>query len=314
MNKEINKIFGWIIILIFIGALAYFFRTNLLIFKNLFYQQYFPCQQPITYRLGDFDQDFGISQKAFLATIAEAEQIWEKPSGLNLFEYSPSGSLKINLIYDYRQDTTIKLSQLDVEVKEDQATYNKLKQKYLSLEKSYLADKKILDVQVAELAYLTTIYNTEIEKLNRKGRAPATEIEKLNNEETKINQIVTQLKTQQSALNEKVAELNTLSNTLNRLAKNLNLSVDHYNTIGASRGSEFEEGTYLSSISGQEINIYQFENTLKLVRVLAHELGHALNLEHVSSTKAIMYYLNNGVNDKLLPDDLLEIKKHCRLK
>lgn len=314
MKQTFYKIANWLIVLILLGVLAYFFRTDLLNFKNRFYQQYYPCQEPITYQLGTFDQHFNISQKNFLAAVSEAEQILEKPIDLNLFKYSPSGTIKINLIYDYRQDATVKLRQLDIEVKDDQATYNKLKIKYTTLTKTNLIDKAKLDSKIAELDRLTAVYNAKVQSWNRRGGVPPAEIEQLQAQETALNQLLTELKTQQKLFNEQVDELNALANTLNRLAKTLNLSAEHYNTIGASRGSEFAEGTYVSSAGAQSINIYQYDDTRQLVRLLAHELGHALGLEHVSSTKAIMYYLNNGVNEKLTPADLVELKQHCNLK
>lgn len=297
-----------------LGGLAYFFRDDLPNLKNHFYQRFLPCQEPITYQLGEVDQHFGISQKNLLTAITSAEQIWEKPSGLNLFEYAPNGTLKINLIYDYRQDTTLKLKQLGIVVKNDQATYDKLKTQFASLQKSYQTDKTNLDKLGAELDRRITIYNAEIKNLNRKGGASPAEIESIHSKEIALNQLLANFETQQNIFNNKIDEINALANTLNNLAQTLNLSVDHYNTIGSSRGEEFEEGSYKSSAAGQEINIYQFDDNNKLVRVLAHELGHALGLEHVSSTKAMMYYLNNGINEKLLPEDILQLKQHCGIK
>lgn len=311
MKNRLITIFGWLASLLVIGAFVYFFRADFLPLKDRLYQQFLPCKQPITYELGEFDTRFGISQKDFLIALTAAEEIWEKPIGLNLFAYAPSGTLKINLIYDYRQDTTDKLRQVDTAVKEDRATYEKLKSEYIALQKSLAASKKILDKKISEVEQRVAAYNAKVASWNERGGVPPSEVDQIREEKNTINKLIAELKILQNNYNARVSELNALAKTLNRLAKALNISVNTYNTIGADLGREFEEGTYISSAAGQQIDIYQFDNQQKLVRVLTHEFGHALGLEHVSSTKAIMYYLNNGVNSTLTPVDLNELKRRC---
>ena len=64
----------------------------------------------------------------------------------------------------------------------------------------------------------------------------------------------------------------------------------------------------------ETITIYEFSNTTKLVRVLAHEFGHALDLDHVEDEKAIMYEINKGTALKATDADVAELNSVCRTK
>jgi len=86
-----------------------------------------------------------------------------------------------------------------------------------------------------------------------------------------------------------------------------------YNTTNFSNGEEFEEGEYIRDASGQRINIYEFGNETDLIRVLTHELGHALGLKHVTDPGAIMYELNQSDNEALTEADIRELSSMCDL-
>lgn len=271
-----------------------------------------PCTQPIGYTLNTFDNRFGISKADFLNALSSAEAIWEKPFGKDLFTYAPQGgSLKINLIYDYRQQATSKLKGLGIIVKDDQASYDSLKLKYNALKTQYLEAKGIYDAKIQIFNQKNADYRKQIEYWNTHGGVPRKEYEELMLEQSTLKDLVTELQTIQAKSNNMVDEMNALVVVLNRLVKTLNLAVDQYNTIGASRGESFSEGLYQSDANGQEINIYEFSSRDKLVRVLAHELGHALGLDHVSDPKAIMYSFNSSTNVVPTPADIAELKVVC---
>ncbi len=318
--RKILKILFFLVILAVVG---YQFKDDIrtkilptingvitgLIIKNT------PCENPIAYTLGAFDTKFGISKSYFLSALAEAEAIWEKPFGKELFTYKEDdqkgGMLKINLVYDYRQEATSKLASLGIVVKDNRASYDMLKSKYEASKAEYAKEKTAFEARAAIFNQKQEAYSKEVDFWNKKGGAPKAEYDRIEQERLELKAESDALQIIQKRLNEMVDEINAMVVVLNRLVSTLNLSVDKYNTTVESRGESFEEGVYVEDGASREIDVYEFSSRDKLVRVLAHELGHALDIEHVEDPKAIMYKLNQGNNKTLTDADLSALNAKC---
>lgn len=243
-----------------------------------------------------------------------AEAIWEKPLAKNFFNFTPIGGLKINLIYDYRQESTDELKKLGITIDGSYGAYDKLKAEYNSLIKKYDASKADLEKMASAYNSARKEYEQIVHAWNKKGGATAGEFKKLEAERLDLDAQGAKINQAQDDLNKIVSAINATVNVMNRLVKELNLKVENYNTIGSSVGKEFQEGEYARDANGERINIYQFDSKNNLVRVLAHELGHALGLEHNDNPDSIMYRLNEGKNEKLSTEDIQAVKSLCRIK
>lgn len=302
--------FKFIVGILIVAGGAYFFIYA----KNQnFFQK--PCTQPITYSLGSFDPKFGISQDKFLADINQAVNIWDAPINKTLFQYSATGKLKINLVYDARQAATDKLKSLGFSIDDTEASYNALKARYDSLSADYNAKKQSLAVAVAAYEKQRQAYEQTVTYWNNQGGAPRNVVDQLNQQRDQLNTQAAYITTEQNQLNSEVDSINALASELNRIGTELNKDVSAYNTVGQSQGGEFEEGLYTADSSGQRIDIFEFNDQNQLIRVLAHELGHALGLGHINTNpQAIMYYLNQGKNEKVTADDIFALKQLCGLQ
>jgi hypothetical protein len=308
-----KKIFKIIFYLIALGTVVFLFRAPLTqVFLSL-QNKYLPCSQPITYSIDSFDERFGISKEKFLSIVNTAKETWEKSIDKQLFTYVPNGDgiLKINLIYDIRQEATEKLKDIGITVDDSKASYNDLKLKYNTMQTDYLRFKKEFESRVAIFENRQDAYTKEVEYLNQNEGVSKDEYNRLNQEKKFLDIEFIEINKLQEELNLKVGNLNALVIVLNRLASSLNLEVKKFNTIGNELGGEFEEGTYQEGPAGSEIDIFQFDNKGKLARVLTHEFGHALGLDHLENPKAVMYRLNNGINEKLIVEDITALKNRC---
>lgn len=280
------------------------------------------CEKPIKYTIGRIDEGFNITEDELVNILNKSESIWENSISKDLFlyvkntnkEYQKDDVLKINLIYDYRQETTNNLTKIDGSLKNDKTLYDSLQQKYTILKNNYNSintqyanDLKSFQNELAQ-------YNAEVSSWNKNGNITKKEEESLKNRKKSLELKSNNLQITQNKLNSLSDEVNSIVTNLNSLAKKLNLDVNKYNTINDQRGDSYNEGVYNSSNFIHEINVYEFTNKDKLTRILTHEMGHALGLDHLENKDALMYSINESKSLTLSIYDINALKEICDIE
>jgi|GEM_PF-116754 hypothetical protein len=296
-----------------------------------------PCSSPIVYSIGTFDAGFGLTKAQFLDDINQAAQIWDKPFGRIFFEFASSSAientetvgvsdsdLKINLMYDYRQQATDAMNAVGSSIDDQTSVYNALKAKYNSLSAAYTQEKAALATVVTDFQTAQNNYNQEVSYWNSRGGAPAAEYATLTQEKSALESQAAAVTGDQNALNDTVNTINATASTINKYVALLNNEAGQYNSIVSSSGigEEFDEGEYVTDATSEDgatnnkhVDIFQYSTQTKLIRVLAHELGHALGLGHsYTNPQAIMYPLNQGTNLSLAPEDVAAVKEECGIQ
>jgi predicted Zn-dependent protease len=302
-------------LLLLIGGVVFVYRDEVRTATMQMYAKALPCASPITYRIGTVDEGFNTSRSQYLSTIEDATSIWEKGSKRDLFAYDPEkGSVVINLVYDYRQQIVNKLQTIGFSIDDTQASYDQMKAKYDALKSTYDQKKAALEMHIVQFQNAQHAYNAEVQEWNARGGAPKNVYEELQMKKAELQTQRAHIDEEQNSFNAQVETINTLASSLNRLVDVLHLQASKYNMVGEEIGGEFEEGVFESKLGTQKIDIFEFADRAELTRVLAHELGHALGLEHVEDADAIMYRLNQSANERMTPADLRELERVCGTK
>ena len=131
------------------------------------------CHSPILYRIGHIDAQFGLSDSEVRTALAQAEQLWEKARGHNLFEYSATALLTVNLIFDERQHTTRAKQRLLSRLQQTEASHASLAQSYTTWRGLYQDKSKAYEA--AHMAYEARVraFNAQIQQWNARGGPPS---------------------------------------------------------------------------------------------------------------------------------------------
>ena len=241
------------------------------------YDRLVPCKAPVAYSVGAYDIRFGISKAELLSAAKEAAAVWNTAAGKELFVYRSEGGMPINLVYDNRQATTQKTNQIKATIDQGTDTADAVREQYSTAKAQY---------DQARAAY----------EAARASASTQADYRTLEDQRLRVNALA--------------GQVNSLGARYNALAQDINARVD---TVNQNARGEFEEGQYIRDAFSQKIDIFEYSSRRELVRVLAHELGHSLGLDHNSNKNSIMYASNTSENMDPTVEDLLALKASCRL-
>lgn len=267
-----------------------------------------PCDRPLQYSIGEFDTQFGVSKNDFIKKIISAESVWEKAAGRNLFDYDADATFKINLIYDQRQKEVDNKQKTEFGLSAAEVNFKSLDAAYVSLKNSYESEVAIHADAVKSFQLQEASYEAEVNLWNSKGGAPEKEYQKLEAERQAINTEIAKINQEAANLNAILDKVNSALDSRNQAASNYNSIADAYNKQYGG-GIEFDQAEF----TGKAINVYEFNNSTDLTIALAHELGHALGMNHVQNPKSIMYYLSGQNSLTPTAEDIIELKKVCHI-
>ncbi len=273
-------------------------------------EKYNPCKQTIYYSFGNIDSRHDISPKKLREIMKKVESVWEKPTGLNLFDYKEEAPFKINFIFDERQERSNATKNIDKNLitlknihSATSGEYKTLVNKYNHSLEKYLKRKKKLEKDAEK-------YEQEVAYWNKNGHIAEEQYNDLERTRSKLLEQQEDLNTRVKKLNKLAKKINSLTKKDVRVTKKYNSAVMTY-TKKYGSSTTFNQGEFF----GKGINIYEFKDEPDLILVLAHEFGHALGIKHLKNHSSIMYYLVGEQDlNNIHPtrEDLVALNNLCR--
>ena len=274
-----------------------------------------PCERPLSYRITELDPRHDIDRRELEREVAEAAALWEDAAGRSLFRpVRGEADLEIRLVYGEVQAHLQRQRARREELERDQDRHRDRWETFRERVEQLERRRERHEQEVAEHERRQERLAERVERWNRGEieRTPQAR-ERLESEQEALQREAASINERAEALQDRAAELERRQEELLAEQEALRERVERFNR-GAERLQGFQAGQYERQGRTGRITVYQFRDRAELRTILAHELGHALGIEHVEGRRSVMYPTMSAANrdpDGLSRQDRAALREVC---
>ncbi|MFW6202470.1 MAG: hypothetical protein ACOC8B_07820, partial [Gemmatimonadota bacterium] len=288
MARFTNRLSAWLVMIALGGVLAVLVRDGVPGFDRLAGREVNPCVESLRWRVGHIDPRFELSREELRESVETAIGVWETAAGRTFFEHDTVDGWPIELVYDDRQALRSDRDSRRERLEARDAEIGRREREHAREVRELRRAREGYHRRVAGLREEVRLHNATVERWNERGGAPPAVRSRLDDRTATIEAERAELGRLADSLERRTATLEAEAEAIERAIDELNALAREY---GESAPDTMRSGSFSETVvtraglrvrTERRLTIYQFGSRSELVRVLTHELGHALGLDHLA--------------------------------
>jgi hypothetical protein len=255
-----------------------------------------PCAVPLSWRIARIDPEFDLSLTRAETVVREAAALWESGVGRPLFTHDPENGFPIRLVFDDRQELLVERQRRQEAVDELDARVAMEQDAQVARNAAYVASASAHMDRVADFEDRVSAHNATVRQWTEAGDLTDARRIALAEIGDALQREQEELATERRALNAEQEALSQTEERLNERVRERNRLAEQFATefpVSAVEAGEYREAVRrvdgrVDSVS-REIRLYRFGSDAELRLLAAHELGHALGLDHTEDATGVMH-------------------------